>query len=58
MKKLFLKQECALRALRLARCQQASENGTLGDDQIRLLANREVNLIINISFTKTNDYDD
>ena len=52
MKRKFLKLLNAVRALRLARCQQASENEILGDNQIRLLANREVNLVINISSTK------
>lgn len=73
MKKLLLILLCAVRAPRLARCQQASENETLDDDQIRLLAPREVNLNLfvqiqqfnavleennDISFTKTNDDDD
>ena len=74
MRKLFLKLLRAVRALRLARCQQASENETLDGNQIRLLANREVNLNFyvvqieqlnailekgtNICFTKTEDYDE
>ena len=74
MKKLFRKLLCAVRALRLARCQQATKTETLDSDPICLLAHREVNLNIyfvqnqqlnailekdtNISFTKTNDDDD
>lgn len=44
MKKLFVKLLNAVRALRLAQSQQASINGYWGDDQIRLLEHREVNL--------------
>ena len=46
MKQLILKLLRAVWPLRLARCQQASENETLDNDQIRLLANREFNLIV------------
>ena len=73
MKKLISILQRAVRMPRLSRCQQASENETLDDDQIRLLAPREVNLNLfvqiqqfnavleennDISFTKTNDDDD
>ena len=73
MKKLFRKLLCAVRALRSARCQQATKTETLDSDPICLLAHREVNLNLvvqikqlnavlekdtNISFTKTNDDDD
>lgn len=72
MKKIFFKLQQAVRAPRLARCQQVSKNETLDDDQIRLLAHQGGNLIIvqiqqfnavleennNISFTKTNDDND
>lgn len=46
MKKIFLKLLNAVRALRLAQSQQASINGYWGDDQIRLLEYREVNLYL------------
>lgn len=44
MKKKLLKLLCAVRAHYLARCQQATENEILGEEPIRLLAHREVNL--------------
>jgi len=73
MKKLFLKLLHAVRALGLARCQQATETETLDNNPICLLAHREVNLFFvvqiqqlnailekgtNICFTKTDDYDE
>lgn len=74
MKQLLIKLLRAVRAPRLARSQQASMNGFWGDNQIRLLEHREVNLYFvhndikqlnavmesdnNISFTKTDDNDD
>ena len=72
MKKLILSLLHAVKSLRLARCQQATENETLDKDPICLLANREVNLIVvqikqfnatleegtNINFTNTDDDDD
>ena len=74
MKKLFFKLLRAVRALRLARSQQADVNGYWGDNKIRLLEYREVNLFFihndikqlnaimerdtNITFTKTNDDDE
>ena len=73
MKKLIRKLLCAVRALRSAQCQQATQTETLDPDPICLLAHREVNLNLvvqiqqlnavlekdtNISFTKTNEDDD
>ena len=72
MKKLLLILLHAVKALSLAQCQQATENETLDQDPICLLANREVNLIVvqikqfnaileegtNINFTNTDDDDD
>ena len=74
MKRFLLMLLRAVRALRLARCQQATENEILEFVQTRLLANREVNLFLfvvqieqlnailekgaNICFTKTEDYDE
>ena len=73
MKKLLLKLLHAVKSLRLARCQQATETETLDKDPICLLANREVNLFLfvqikqfnatleegtNINFTNTDDDDD
>jgi hypothetical protein len=72
MKKLLLILLHAVKALSLAQCQQATENETLDQDPICLLAHREVNLIIvqikqfnatleegtNINFTNTDDDDD
>lgn len=74
MKKFYFKLLRAVRALSLAQRQQAREKGYWGDDQIRLLEHREVNLYFvhydikqlnavmerdnNISFTKTDDDDD
>ena len=71
MKRFFIKLLRAVRALRLARCQQATETETLDQDPICLLAHREVNLIVvqikqfnaileegtNINFTNTDDDD-
>jgi hypothetical protein len=73
MNKILQKLLCAVRALRLARCQQATKTETLEHDPICLLAHREVNLIFvvqiqqlnavlekdtDICFTKTNDDED
>ena len=73
MKKLLLILLHAVKSLRLARCQQATETETLDQDPICLLANREVNLFLfvqikqfnatleegtNINFTNTDDDDD
>jgi hypothetical protein len=72
MKKLLLILLHAVKALSLAQCQQATENETLDQDPICLLAHREVNLIVvqikqfnatleegtNINFTNTDDDDD
>lgn len=44
MKQTFLKLLRAVRARYFARCQQATETGTLVNQPIRLLAHREVNL--------------
>ena len=72
MKKLILSLLHAVKSLRLARCQQATETETLDQDPICLLAHREVNLFVvqikqfnaileegtNINFAKTDDDDD
>lgn len=74
MKKLLLKLLRAVKSLRLARSQQASEKEISDNILKRLLANREVNLFFfvvqikqfnaileegtNINFTKTDDDDD
>ena len=72
MKRLLLILLHAVKALSLAQCQQATENETLDQDPICLLAHREVNLIVvqikqfnatleegtNINFTNTDDDDD
>lgn len=73
MKKLILSLLHAVKSLRLAQCQQATETETLDQDPICLLANREVNLFLfvqikqfnatleegtNINFTNTDDDDD
>ena len=46
MKKLILSLLHAVKSLRLAQCQQATETETLDQDPICLLAHREVNLIV------------
>jgi hypothetical protein len=74
MKKLLLKLLRAVKSLRLARSQQASEKEISDNVLQRLLANREVNLFFfvvqikqfnaileegtNINFAKTDDDDD
>ena len=74
MKKLLLKLLRAVKSLRLARSQQASEKEISDNVLQRLLANREVNLFFfvvqikqfnaileegtNINFTNTDDDDD
>ena len=73
MKRFFIKLLRVVRALRLARCQQATETETLDNNPICLLAHREVNLFFvvqiqqlnavlekdtDICFTKNDDYDE
>ena len=72
MKKILLKLLRAVKSLRLARSQQASEKEISDNILQRLLAHREVNLIVvqikqfnaileegtNINFTNTDDDDD